>query len=166
MARSSIHVLFVSCANRARSILAEACLNQLGKGRFHAFSCGARGHTGGPIPEPVLEVLETASVATTGLHSKSWNEFTRLGTPRMDFVISLDEATASQHPSWPGQPDTALWGSPAILLPGIDSSELKAMSLQTLYSLRRRLELLVALPMHGSDRAALRSDIRDMAHMA
>lgn len=166
MARSSIHVLFVSCANRARSILAEACLNQLGKGRFHAFSCGMPGHTGGPIPAPVLEVLEAASVATTGLHSKSWSEFTRMGAPRMDFVISLDEATTKQHPSWPGQPDTALWGSPAILTPNIDGLELKVISLQALYSLRRRLELLVALPMHGSDRTALRSDIRDMAHMA
>jgi len=83
----------------------------------------------------------------------------------MDFVISLDEVTTGQHPSWPGQPDTAVWGSPAVLLPNIDDSELKVISLQALYSLRRRLELLVALPMHGIDRDALRGDIRDMAYM-
>lgn len=151
MARSSILVLCVSRANLARSILAEACLNQLGEGRFHAFSCGIPGQTGQAIQAPIFEVLNTACVSTTGLHSKSWDEFTRMGAPRMDFVISLDEATTGQHPSWPGQPDTAVEGSPAVLLPNIDDSELKVISLQALYSLRRRLELLVALPMHGID---------------
>lgn len=165
MANSSVHVLFVSCANLARSILAEACLNQLGKGRFRAFSCGMPGQTGEPVPPQIFEVLEGASIAPLNLHSKSWKEFTRIGAPRMDFVISLDAVAMRQHPSWPGQPDTALWSTPPLLRPGLDDAELKAGALQTLYALRRRLELLVALPMHGADRGALRSDIRDLAHM-
>lgn len=165
MVKSSINVLFVSYANVARSILAEACLNQLGKGRFQAFSCGIPGQTGLAIPEPIFKVLKTASITTTGLYSKSWGEFIRMGVPRMDFVISLDATTVGQHPSWPGQPNTAVWGSPAVVVPDIDDAKLTTISLQAMYSLRRRLELLVALPMHGTDRAALRGDIRDMAYM-
>ena len=82
----------------------------------------------------------------------------------MDFVISLDDATVCQHPSWPRQPDTALWAIPPIVATNVDS-QLMLLALQALYSLRRRLELLVALPMYGFDKAALRSDIRDVAHM-
>lgn len=160
-----INVLFVSCANAARSILAEACLAQLGKGRLRAFSCGVPGMAGGPVPRAVLDALQAAGIPVNGLHGKSWNQFTRLGAPKMNFVISLDEATVRQHPHWPGQPDTAAWNTPAILTPGRADAEVQALALQTLYSLRRRLELLVALPMHGVDPAALRSDIRDMAHM-
>jgi hypothetical protein len=83
----------------------------------------------------------------------------------MDFVIALDPASVDQHPSWPGQPVTALWSYPAILSPGGNDSDMRPLALQTLYSIRRRLELLIALPMHGPDRTALRDDIRDMAYM-
>lgn len=162
---STIQVLFVSCENAARSILAEACLNQLGGGRFKAFSCGMPELTGGSVHPAVLEVLASAQVPTDGLSSKPWHNFTRNGAPRMDFVIALDPDSVAQHPRWPGQPMTAVWSYPAVLSPGRADMDVKRLALHTLYSLRRRLELLIALPMHGADRTALRDDIRDMAYM-
>lgn len=163
--RSTVHVLFVSCENAARSILAEACLNQLGGGRFKAFSCGMPGLAGGTVHPAVLEVLASAQIPADGVFSKPCDNFTRNGAPRMDFVIALDPDSVLQHPRWPGQPMTAVWSYPAILSGGRADLDIKRLALHTLYSLRRRLELLIALPMHGADRAALRDDIRDMAYM-
>jgi arsenate reductase len=160
-----ISVLFVSRENAVRSILAEACLNKLGKGRFKAFSCGVPGQTYHPVPTVVVDVLAEAAIPTTGSHSKPWSDFLRSGAPHLDFVISLDAGTVGLHPSWPRQPATVLWNCPAILSVDRGESDRKSAVLQTLYTLHRRLELLVALPMHGADRSALRSDIRDMAHM-
>ena len=165
MSSPPITVLFVSRENAVRSILAEACLTQLGKGRFKALSCGVPGQTDRPVPQAVLDVLAASAIPSKGLHAKSWTDFIRSGAPRLNFVISLDAATVSLHPSWPGQPDTALWSCAPVLTEDHAVSDLKPVVLQTLYSLRRRLELLVALPMHGLDRAALHSDIRDMAYM-
>lgn len=161
----SINVLFVSCENAVRSILAEACLNHLGNGRLRGFSCGVPGHTVGTVSETVLGVLKAAGMPTENLSSKPWDSFTRNGAPRMQFVIALDEGSVARHPCWPGQPVTAVWHYPAILGPGGDSADIQPVALQTLYSLRRRLELLVALSQHGTSSTDLRSDIRDMAHI-
>jgi arsenate reductase len=166
MTGQSITVLFVSRENAVRSILAEACLTQLGKGRFKAMSSGVPGQTDKPIPQAVLDVLTASAIPSKGLYAKPWTDFSRSGAQRMDFVISLDVATVDLHPSWPGQPDTALWGCLPVLAADRTDIDLRPLCLQTLYLLRRRLELLVALPMHGLNRSDLRSDVRDMAYMA
>ena len=83
----------------------------------------------------------------------------------MDFVITLDNDMAAQAPPWPGQPETALWSyADPVLSIDLGADSYDAM-VQTLYSLRRRLELLVSLPMHGASRADMRQDVRDIAYM-
>ena len=165
MANRSISVLFVSRENAVRSIVAEACLNHLGKEKFKAYSCGVPGLASKPVPEPVLSVLASSALPFKDFYGKPWTDFIRSGAPHLDFVISLDSATVRSHPSWPGQPATALWSCLPVLTENFSESKFKITAQQTLYLLRRRIELLVALPMHGLDRSALRSDIRDMAHM-
>jgi len=80
-----------------------------------------------------------------------------------DFVITLDEATLSAEPCWPGQPCSALWALPDVA--GLGDAEVSGAATQVLYSLRRRLEFLNILLRRGADSAAIRSDVRDLAHM-
>lgn len=164
MHQSPTLVLFVSRENAARSILAEACLRHLGKEKFRVFSCGMPTQAHGQPHPWVLQGLASAGMYCDGLRSKPFTEFTRGAAPRMDFVISLDKETLVDHPSWPGQPETALWHYPPILAPGRSDAELKQAIVQTLVSLRLRIELLVSLHMRGTRRSDLRSDLRDLAY--
>ncbi len=165
MQRFETAVLFVSRENSGRSLLAEACLRHLGKSRFRVFSCGVPAESKGQPFEWTLLALKTAGMPTDGLRCKGWNEFTRNGAPRMDFVVALDEDTARQHPIWPGQPETALWAFAPLIQRKNNRSDVGVATLNTLHSLRRRIELLVSLHSRGVDRADLRHDLRDMAHM-
>lgn len=83
----------------------------------------------------------------------------------MDFVINLADEVHDQMPMWPGQPPTALWSYPDIIAGADLGRDVGKDMVQMLYSLRRRLELFVSLPMRNKDREALSSDVRDMAYM-
>ena len=86
------NVLFLCTGNSARSILAEALLNHLGKGQFNAYSAGSLPK--GAVHPLALDLLERLSLPTTGLHSKSWKEFARPGAPVMDFVFTVCDQAA------------------------------------------------------------------------
>lgn len=165
MHRSKNNVLFVSRNNASRSLLAEACLRHLGKDKFRVFSCGAPSEVAETPDSWALLALQTAGIPTTGLRCKRWTEFTRSGAPMMDFVIALDVETAGNHPMWKGQPETALWDYPLITAAKGNGPNLGIASIQTLVSLRRRIELLVSLHSRVQNRSDLRHDLRDMAHL-
>ena len=159
-----INVLFLCTHNSARSILAEAVLNAIGKGRFAAYSAGSspRDHQ---RPNPLaLEVLQKAGIPTDGLHSKSWDEFGQSCAPHMDLVITVcDNAAGEVCPYWPGQPATAHWGYPdPSEVKGSDEQQREAFR-QTLQAMRRRLELLVNLPASGVDKLMLQTKARALA---
>ena len=159
-----IHVVFVSRRNSLRSILAEACLSHLSPQRFSVYSCGQPGQIARSVHPAALGALSSASIPLARSALRSWDEFTRSGAPRADFVITLDSSLALSQPRWPGQPDAAVW--PYDDVAANDNAEEAAHAgIQTLYSLRRRLELLINLPLRGLDRAAVRSDVRDLGHM-
>jgi arsenate reductase len=165
MPNSTTRVLFVSRENAARSILAEGCLRHLGKETFRVFSCGMPREVNDQPHALALKLLANAGMSCDGLRCKPFTEFTRSGAPRMDFVISLDEVTAADHPSWPGQPVTALWNYPPILISGRSDVDFEKAMIQTLHSLRRRIELLVNLHLRCTTRSDLRSDLRDLAYV-
>lgn len=165
MTVSAINVLFVSLRNTVRSTLAQACLNKFGHRRFRAFSCGAPRHLGTSPAPATARALTKAGIPLEQQICQDWSAFTRMGAPRMDFVITLAEDLAGLSPAWPGQPVTAMWPFADALRPG-ESQEVEDHAMWvTLLALRRRSELLASLPMHSVEKSALRDDIRDMARM-
>jgi arsenate reductase (thioredoxin) len=107
----ALSVLFLCTHNSARSILAEAMLNHIGRGRFKAYSAGSSPRAN-QQPNPMgLQVLKTAGISTEGLYSKSWDEFATPDAPQMDLIITVcDNAAGEVCPIWPGHPATAHWG--------------------------------------------------------
>ena len=158
-----VNVLFLCTHNSARSILSEALLNHLGRGRFRAFSAGSspREHQ---KPHPLaLEVLQSAGVSTEGLHSKSWDVFAQPHAPQMDLVITVcDNAAGEVCPFWPGQPATAHWGYADPSATEGDEAQRREAFRQTLHLIRRRLELLVSLPAESLGKLAIEKTAREL----
>ena len=138
-------VLFVSVENAFRSQLAEACLRHVSRGRFDAFSCGIPGRIAPSVSPVALEVLHRAGMPIAKLAPKSWDVFRLNGSPRMDFVISLDAETAQDLPSWLFQTEVAVWRYPPLLLAGTPVPNREERAEQVHHSLQRRIELLVSL---------------------
>ena len=159
-----MNVLFLCTHNSARSILAEAMLNHLGRGRFKAYSAGSSPRENLQPNPMALEALEKAGISTEGLHSKSWDEFGKPDAPHMDLVITVcDNAAGEVCPYWPGQPATAHWGyADPSEVPGDDYAKRTAFT-QTLHQIGKRLELLVSLPSSALDRLSLAQTARDLA---
>jgi arsenate reductase len=162
MDRPPLHVLFLCTHNSARSILAEALLNHLGRGRFVAHSAGSQ-----PRGEPnplALRVLREAGVPTDGLASKSWDVFGTPDAPKMDLVITVcDNAAGETCPYWPGQPATAHWGYADPSAAEGDEAERLAAFHRTMIAIRQRLELLASLPPAALDRLALQQTARQLS---
>jgi len=161
MSTTPFNVLFLCTGNSARSILAEAYLNASGRGRFRAYSAGS--HPGGSVNPHALELLAKNRLDTSGLRSKSWDEFAAPGAPVMDFVFTVcDQAAGEVCPMWPGQPMTAHWGvdDPARA-EGTDEQKRKAF-MRAFTELSTRINLLVNLPLAKLDRLALKNKLDDI----
>ena len=155
------NVLFLCTGNSARSILAEAAMNHLtiGGGKFRAYSAGSRP---AGVPNPfALELLSKQGIATSGLRSKSWDEFAVPSAPPLDFIFTVcDNAAGETCPYWPGQPMTAHWGVPdPATVEGSDEHKRRAF-LDAFITLKRRIELFASLPVEKLDRLALHEKMK------
>ena len=160
-----LNVLFLCTANSARSLMAEALLNQLGHGRFRAFSAGSR--PTGAVHPLTIEVLSHAGIDSAGLRSKSWDEFAGVDAPQMDLIITVcDDAAGEACPSWPGQPATAHWGYPDPAAATGTQEAMRAAFEHTLRELAQRLEFFVNLPTDKLDRLVLQTHARTLANAA
>jgi arsenate reductase len=148
------NVLFLCTGNSARSLLGEALLNALGGGRFRAYSAGSTPK--GQVHPFTFAVLAEAGIATSGLRSKSWDEFAGPAAPPMDFVFTVcDNAAGETCPIWPGHPMTAHWGieDPAAVS-GPEFRQRQAFE-DALRFMRNRIIAFVNLPLGSLDRMAL-----------
>lgn len=151
-------VLFLCTANSARSILAEAVLNDpaIGRGRFRGVSAGS--HPKGTVNPLALDVLREAGLPTVGLRSKSWDEFAGVEAPVIDFVFTMcDDAAAETCPVWPGHPAAAHWGLPDPAAAGGDDAARRQAFRDAYAVIRRRIAAFVDLPLETLDGPALRA---------
>lgn len=157
----AFNVLFLCTHNSARSIIAEAVLNKLGKGRFNAYSAGSE-PAASPVPE-VVERLASLGYDTSNLRCKSWDEFMGPSAPKMDFVITLCDTLHGQIcPDFSSKPVTAAWPFPDPAK--FTGSPVERVTLlNELYAMiRRRLEIFAALPFESLDRMALKARLDEL----
>jgi arsenate reductase (thioredoxin) len=155
------NVLFLCTGNSARSIMAEAILNFRGKPTFIAYSAGS--HPAGKVRPEALHELEIARLPTTGLRSKSWDEFAAPEALRLDFVFTVcDNAAKEVCPVWPGQPITAHWGVPDPAAVQGTKADVERSFRDAFFILERRINLLLALPIARLDSLALKKEVNDI----
>ena len=156
------NVLFLCTGNSARSIMAEAVLNQVGAGTFRAYSAGS--HPTGSVNPYALELLQRNRISAEGLRSKSWDEFAQPEAPVMDFVLTVcDKAAGEVCPVWPGQPISAHWGveDPAEVE---GSEEVRRRAFSSVFmTLRTRVGLLVNLPLEKLDKLSIQKELHSIA---
>jgi arsenate reductase len=152
------NVLFLCTGNSARSIMAEAILNFKGRPNFTAYSAGS--HPWGSVRPEALREIERAHLPTSGLHSKSWDEFARPGAPQMNFVFTVcDNAAKEVCPVWPGQPMTAHWGIPDPAGVEGTSDEIERAFRDAFMALDRRIGLFLCLPLASLDQLSIKREI-------
>jgi arsenate reductase (thioredoxin) len=152
------NVLFLCTGNSARSILAEAILNQKGKPDFSAYSAGS--HPAGRVNPGALKMLETAKLPTAGFRSKSWDEFAKPGSPEMDFIFTVcDNAANETCPVWPGHPITAHWGVPDPAAVTGSPEQIERAFREAFVALERRIELFLSLPHSSIESLALKNEV-------
>lgn len=161
MADKTYNVLFICTGNSARSVIAEGLMNELGRGRFIAFSAGS--HPKGSVHPLALKTLAAHHIPTDGFRSKSWEEFAGPDAPGLHFVFTVcDQAAGEVCPVWPGQPMTAHWGMPdPAAVEGGEAAQEKAF-LDTFITMKRRIQLMLSLPLASLDRLAIQREIKDI----
>ena len=161
MKQEILNVLFLCTGNSARSIMAEAILNSIGRPKFKAFSAGS--HPAGNVNPLALALLEKNRFPTAGMRSKNWSEFSQPDSPFLHFVFTVcDQAAAEPCPVWPGQPMTAHWGvhDPAAVQ-GSDEDKRKAF-LKAYTELHRRISLFINLPFGTLSKLALKQKLDEI----
>lgn len=158
---SPFHILFVCNGNSARSIIAEAILNQLGDGRFRAHSAGSQPKAA--VDPHALALLERLGYATAGLRPKSWHDFTGAAAPEFDLIFTLcDEAAGEACPVFPGAPLAAHWGIADPVRAAGSAPEIAFAFDETYRALHRMIEMLLALPLRSIDRMSLHAKLREI----
>ena len=160
MSDKVFNVLFLCTGNSARSIIAESVLNQLGQGRFKAFSAGSM--PAGTVNAHVLELLQRNKMPIEGIRSKSWDEFVKADAPKLDFVFTVcDQAAGEVCPVWPGQPMTAHWGLEDPAQVAGEEEQKRAVS-NAFMQLNRRIGIFTNLPLEKLERHSLQKQLDEI----
>jgi arsenate reductase (thioredoxin) len=152
------NVLFLCTGNSARSIMAEAILKHKGKGEFTSYSAGS--HPSGTVRPEALHQIEAAGLSAEGLRSKSWDEFSALDAPHINFVFTVcDNAANEVCPIWPGHPMTAHWGIPdPAAVKGTPEEKARAFC-DAFAVLDRRISLFLSLPLSTLKSLAIQNEL-------
>ncbi len=157
MSDTPFNLLFICAPNDVRSIMAESMMNAMSHGRFRAYSAGSLPKD--KVNPKAFDALRSVHMPTQGLHCKSWDEFAQRGAPAFDFIISVcDPAHGEVCPVWPARPVTARWGIPDPSA-SMDTEEVMERRFKdTLLTLKRRIELALALPQASLQQMSLQKE--------
>ena len=159
MKSRTYNVLFLCTGNSARSIMAEALLNTLGKGYFKTYSAGS--HPTGRVHRLAIEVLQKDGLDTDGLRSKSWNEFSEPDAPVMDFVFTVcDNAAGEACPVWPGRPITGHWGFEDPATVNGDEDHQREAFARVFRQIATRIHAFISLPFDKLDHLSLQQHVK------
>ncbi len=158
---AAFNVLFLCTHNSARSIMAEALLEKIGKGKFNAYSAGSD-----PAIKPMTEVIERLRFLghdVSKFRCKSWNEFTGPAAPQMDFVFTLCDTIHGQTcPDFGEKFITGAWPLPDPTKFTGSATE-RTTLLNELYAMiRRRIEIFTSLPFATLDRMAVKARLDEI----
>jgi len=157
MIKQTYNVLFLCTGNSARSVMSEALVTILGKGRFKGYSAGSK-PTGKVNPFAIEQIKNfDPGYPTEDMRSKSWDEFALQDAPHMDVIVTVcGNAAGETCPYWPGRPATAHWGyeDPAHV-EGTDQDKRAAFA-KVFHQIQKRMEAFVALPIESMDADAIR----------
>ena len=152
--KQSLNVLFLCTGNSARSIMAEAIMNRVGRPKFQAYSAGSM--PTGQVNPHALKLLKGFNYPTGDKRSKSWEEFSGPDAPKLDFVFTVcDNAAAEVCPIWPGQPISAHWGIPDPAAAAGNDAEIGLAFADAYRMLSNRISIFVNLPLEKLDRLSL-----------
>jgi arsenate reductase len=155
------NVLFLCTHNSARSVIAECILNRIGQGKLKGHSAGSQ--PSGKVHPMALALLQKLNHDTSGLRSKSWEEFTRPDAPQLDFVFTVcDDAANEVCPVWPGQPMTAHWGVPDPSLATGTEAERAFAFADTYRMLNQRISIFFSLPLRSLDSLTLQNRLDEI----
>jgi protein-tyrosine-phosphatase len=163
MAERIFNVLFLCTHNSARSVMAEAILNKIGEGRFHAYSAGSQPKS---APNPfALEKVEQLGFSRADFKSKSWDDFAKPDAPHMDIIITVcDNAAGEACPVWLGHPATAHWGFPDPSETIGSDADKRAAFDRVFNAIKLRMQFLVNLPLDKLEHLALTNELKRIAH--
>lgn len=150
-----LRVLILCTGNSARSQIAEAILNQKGRGRFAAESAGSQ--PAERVNPFAVEALREAGIDWQGRRPRGIDD---LGSRSWDIVITVCDRAREACPILPGQPVLAHWGmeDPAAV-EGDDETRRRAFR-GALQLISRRIDLMLALPFEKLERLALQEQLR------
>ena len=148
-------VLFLCTGNSARSQIAEAILNRLGRGRFVAESAGS--HPVARVNPFAIEALRDGGIEWAGHSPRGMDG---LETQPWDFVITVCDKARESCPLFPGQPVLAHWGMPDPADVEGDDARKRAAFFDTVTLATRRINLFLALPLAKLEKLALEARVR------
>lgn len=149
------NVLFLCTHNSARSVLGEALASTHPSGKFVGYSAGST--PGGKVNPFAAQIAKELGYPESQLRSKSWDEFSLPGAPKMDFIVTVcDNAAGEVCPFWPGNPVTAHWGfADPSQVQGSDLEKRAAFN-EVMNGLQKRLDILAAMPLDELDAMSLK----------
>jgi len=158
-----MNILVLCTGNSARSILLEAILNCLGKGRLKAYSAGSKPI--GTVNPYSIELLKKKGI-TKKFRSKSWTTFSTNSKITMDIVFTVCGNTRDEEcPYWPGNPLRAHWGVPDPAYKKGSSSE-KEIAFSKVYNiLEKRAKAFLDLEFENMKSDTLQKNIDNISRI-